>query len=280
MVYGSDASSLTSSGIDSSPVIKQAYVALRTPVGNGIDWKIGVWDTILGYESFDAGNNPNYTRSYGYGMEPTTYAGILASYKFCNVVSAQAGIANTSNGGVLSRTSTDSRKTYLGSIALTAPESWGALAGSTLYGAVAYGEQAAWSYRNQVNWYAGMVLNTGVKGLKVGASYDYTGTDYNDTYGVTWANAVAVYASFQATEKLSFHARGEYAWNDQDSNILSSSYSSARSVYALTGTVQYDLWKNVLSRAELRWDHANAGAFSKSYSKDAVLLAANIIYKF
>src|ERR1017187_8317861 len=37
----------------SDVAIKQAYVALRTPVGNGIDWKIGVWDTIIGYEVFD-----------------------------------------------------------------------------------------------------------------------------------------------------------------------------------------------------------------------------------
>ncbi len=43
--------------------IKQAYVALRTPVGNGIDWKIGRLIAIIGYESFAAGNDPNFTRS-------------------------------------------------------------------------------------------------------------------------------------------------------------------------------------------------------------------------
>lgn len=281
MIYGPDASSLTSSGNDSSSGIKNAYVTLRTPVGNGIDWKIGVWDTILGYETFDAGNNPNYTRSYGYGMEPTTYAGVLASYKFCNVVSAQAGIANTSNGGFLSRSHIDSRKTYLGSLVLTAPESWGFLAGSTLYGAVAYGEKAAWSQQNQANYYVGTVLNTGVKGFKVGASYDYAGTDFNDN-GTGWNNAVAVYGSFQATDKLSLHARAEYAWSASTGDALANipSNGSSPSVYAFTGTVQYDLWKNVLSRVEVRWDHATEGAFSKNNTKDAILLAANVIYKF
>ena len=29
--------------------LRQAYVTLRTPVGNGIDWKVGVFDTIIGY---------------------------------------------------------------------------------------------------------------------------------------------------------------------------------------------------------------------------------------
>ena len=75
--------------------IRQAYITLRTPVGNGIDWKIGVFDTIIGYESSDSGNNPNYTRSYGYTMEPTTHTGILGTYKVNDMVSVQAGVANT-----------------------------------------------------------------------------------------------------------------------------------------------------------------------------------------
>lgn len=283
IAYGQDAASVgMNDASEDNNSIKQAYVTLRTPLGNGIDWKIGVWDTILGYEVFDSGNNPNYTRSYGYGMEPTSYAGVLASYKFCDVVSASAGVANVSNGGgtvnPVNRSSIDSRKTYVGSVALTAPESWGFLAGSTAYGAVAYGAGVG-NNQNNINWYAGAVLNTGVKGLKVGAAYDYAGNDAKTGSGAiaaTWNNAVAVYASFQATEKLSVHARGEYAWSD-----IAVSGLSSKSVYALTGTVQYDLWKNVLSRAEIRWDRANGGDFGPSNSsKDAVLLAANIIYKF
>ncbi len=43
--------------------IRQAYITLRTPLGNGIDWKIGVFDTIVDYESTTSGNNPNYSKS-------------------------------------------------------------------------------------------------------------------------------------------------------------------------------------------------------------------------
>ena len=83
--------------------IKQAYLALRTPVGNGIDWKIGVFDTIIGYEVFDAGSNPNYTRSYGYAVEPTEHTGILATYKINDEFSVSAGIANTLMAGINQR---------------------------------------------------------------------------------------------------------------------------------------------------------------------------------
>src|SRR5579859_191797 len=34
--------------------IRQAYVALRTPVGNGIDFKVGVFDSVVGYESVES----------------------------------------------------------------------------------------------------------------------------------------------------------------------------------------------------------------------------------
>jgi hypothetical protein len=57
--------------------------------------------------------------------------------------------------------------------------------------------------------------------------------------------------------------------------------------FALTETLQYDLWKNVISRLEFRWDHSlngneayggeTAGAPS---AENAFLVAANIIYKF
>src|SRR5207245_1094432 len=47
---GPDANEL---GTHSSPTaadfaVRQAYVALRTPVGNGLDWKLGVFDSIIG----------------------------------------------------------------------------------------------------------------------------------------------------------------------------------------------------------------------------------------
>src|SRR5436309_677832 len=75
--------------------VRQAYVALRAPVGNGLDFKVGVFDSPMGYESVEAGANPNYTRSYGHSIEPQTMTGLLASYRFCDVFSASAGIANT-----------------------------------------------------------------------------------------------------------------------------------------------------------------------------------------
>ena len=59
-------------------------------------------------------------------------------------------------------------------------------------------------------------------------------------------------------------------------------------VLALTGTLQYDLWENVISRLEVRWDHSASGnklfgandAFGNPTKKNDVMIAANLIYKF
>ena len=70
LMFGPDATPASYTGNDGTTAIRQAYLTLRTPVGNtAIDWKVGVFDTIIGYESTTDGANPNYTRSYGYTIE-------------------------------------------------------------------------------------------------------------------------------------------------------------------------------------------------------------------
>ena len=118
--------------------IRQAYITLRTPVGNGIDWKVGIFDTIVGYETTTTGNNPNYSHSYGYNMEPTTHTGILGTYKATDWLSAQFGVADESYNGasVATMYGTPSAGLYHPSFmwgpTLTAPDSFGWAKGATL----------------------------------------------------------------------------------------------------------------------------------------------------
>ena len=90
---GPDASYATARNTgNGSCAIRQAYLALRTPMGNSaIDWKVGVFDTIIGYESTSDPANPNYTRSYGYSIEPTTQTGILGTFKVNDMIHGSGG---------------------------------------------------------------------------------------------------------------------------------------------------------------------------------------------
>jgi hypothetical protein len=305
---GPDANVLGTQSINSTGAsdfaIRQAYIAMRMPVGNGIDWKIGVFDSIVGYESVEGPSNPNYTRSYGHSIEPQTHTGILASYRISDLVSFSAGIADTvtpriNDRNFISGDGAESAKTYMGSVAITAPDSLGILAGSTLYGGIVHGFSSSYGV-NTDNYYAGATVATPVAGLRVGAAFDLL--NVADTSGETWS--LGGYASFQATEKLSLHARAEYLRDRGDQKFFTGTYltdptdptsavayaANPDKVLSLTATAQYDLWKNVISRLELRWDHSLSGQGTwGSISdidagtgdlKNEVMIAANIIYKF
>jgi hypothetical protein len=269
--------------------LKQGYVALRAPVGNGIDFKIGTFDTIIGYEVANAGSNPNYTRSYGYSIEPTQHTGVLGSYQVNKSIGFSLGIANLWSsgigGGVARSPRSESDKTYMGAVTLTAPDDWGFVSGSALYLGVVDGFSTGFfgAANDVTSYYIGLTLATPIKQLKVGAAYDYAHLHDNDFGPTGYAQTLGLYASVQATEKLSFHARAE--WLDVTDGAAGAA-GVADEAIALTGTVQYDLWANVLTRLELRWDTSvegprpYGGSVPGGGKKDEVLVAANVIYKF
>ncbi len=137
-------------------------------------------------------------------------------------------------------------------------------------------------------------MNTPIKELKLGLAYDYAAVANQNKAGAAavpgttsgYANAIGIYATYQATEKLSLNSRGEYASHSAGAQI-----GNPAKVIEFTETVQYDLWKNVISRLEFRWDHAADGAAAFGGATGAAVLAghglrnseeviANIIYKF
>jgi len=319
--YGPDAQ-----GIDGGAYpIRQAFVELRMPIGNGLDWQLGRWDNLLGYESSDAMKDPNWTRSYGYTAEPTEHTGLLASYKFCDAFTLQAGVADTvttTGFSVNDRTTTfggtiESKIAFVSLATLTAPDSWGSFKGSTLAAGFDDGQGAVSHNREEI--YVGTTINTPVTGLTFGGSWDaifhndapsyLTGMDTDQGYFTAYAG----YVSFKVTEKLTVNGRVEYAqgatlgaWANNANGVATFENevqgfghvpNPLNKVLAVTGTVQYDLWANVISRLEVRWDHScnGADAFGGNGApgendagfatgvpdkKNEVTVAANVIYKF
>ena len=310
-----NSTSYNSTGVVS---IRQAYIALRTPVGNsGIDWKVGVWDTIIGYESSSDPLNPNYTRSYGYSMEPTTHTGILATYKVNDMVTLQAGIADNVNG-INNMSGYESQKAYMAAIAFTAPDSAGFMKGATFNAGIVHSiDSYTYGHGTMDNFYAGVTVPTPVSALKVGAAFDFYDhhdqSPYNNNYNGNYnginpsddsAWVAGLYANYQINDKASVNLRGEYLHDDGEglyanyagySSYNYNGYFKGYSVNAeeVTATVQYQLWANVLSRVEFRWDHVEHGnqfgsgnySSSEYYYNNATrandfMLALNLIYQF
>jgi hypothetical protein len=288
--YGPDAAAIDGGAYP----IRQAYVALHMPVGNGIDWQLGRWDNLLGYESSDSYKNPNFTRSYGYTFEPTEHTGLLGNYNVTSAINLQLGVADTvttepftvnqrADPGVVFPI--ESKKSFVSLVTLTAPDSWGAFKGSALYAGFDHGQGAGTHDKSEI--YLGATVNTPVAGLTFGASWD--SIFHNDVGGIdeSYFQAFAGYASYKLTDKLTLNARGEYA----DGNGLGALTTTPTfdKVFAITGTLQYDLWANAITRLEFRWDHAADGTTpfgggaadgGLPNKKNEVMLAANVIYKF
>jgi len=308
LMYGPDSAPNASLSGGNTANIRQAYLSLRTPVGNsGIDWKVGVWDTIIGYESTSDPTDPNYTRSYGYSIEPTTHTGVLGTYKVNDEISVQAGIADDSNVGdapsaVDGTSEIESQKAYMAAVALTAPSTWGWLNGATLNAGVINSDNAGAGYTGSTSGYAGATIPTPLSALKVGAAFDYldlhaTEAGFGQDKNI-WV--LGGYASYQINDKTSFNVRGEYLRDDLDganSDVFTSGAFDVTGADVpnfgaeeLTATLQYNLWANVLSRVEFRWDHVEDhdafGATSSgptagsAFRKNDFLLALNLIYQF
>src|SRR5205823_3342457 len=174
-----------------------------------------------------AGGNPNYSRSFAWAQEPASHTGVLLSYTVCPVLTVMAGVANTYNNGINWRgvrgtTPSETEKTYMGMIMLTAPTNgFGFLGGSTLAATVVNG-------LNNASGDAGTTLTDGhvtclnvsattptpLTNLRLGLSYDYmdgpnvpfAAVDTKSKY----VNAVTGYLMYQATEKLKLNGRVEY----------------------------------------------------------------------
>jgi hypothetical protein len=268
----------------------EAYVNLRVPIGNGIEFHIGQFGTFNGYEAYDTYKNPNWSRSYGFFNETSAHTGIAAFYKVNDCIFLQAGVGNVGpfNSQVDARTSTESAKAYLAMITLTAPESFGFLKGATLSGGYTTGPNTSnGPHIDQL--YAGGTLPLPVTGLSLGWAYDYT----SDVTGQgTYANAAAAYILWQATEKLKVNTRLDYTsatrgWYYDPFANSGTFHQGNDQLGSLTVTGDYALWKNVVSRMEFRWDHSFDGTkpYGGTVSGDprnanALSLALNVIYQF
>jgi predicted porin len=278
--------------------VKNAYVDLHTPVGNGIEWKIGTWDTPIGYEVADSPNNPNFTRSYGFTLEPTTHTGVQADYTINEMISVLAGIADSFGPGIDGRAvyangnQHEEFKTWMASVTFTAPKDWGWVAGSSASACIINGYNpgivtaASPLGADETSYYFGGTLNTPIKELKFGISYDYVDIGKQALTGQHsgYANAVGVFATYQLTEKMSINGRGEYSSKSKGLSGI----GSPDKVIEFTATLQYSLWKNVLSRVEARWDHdASAGNnFGGNFGTrtpgvdNSFIFLANVVYQF
>jgi len=300
VMIGEDAKYLANPSVQSNSAqdsnylfLEQAYVQLRAPVGNGWDFKVGKFASILGYEVMERPANMNITYGLLYNQFPFWYTGVLSSYKFDEYLDGKLGVANGANSDNNTTTSGGSDGVaLLAALNVTAPggnANWshnfeystasenstgnptaGSSAAATSQNALPsnVGSTAAaggaWTiiYNSWGNWSPKFANDKllfafdSVFGNTAGAN-GFNSSTPNTPNNTTWWGASA-YAKYQFNDWFSLMSRGEYFGGDNLAKInntqAANNQDSGLSWWEYTITAGFNVIDNVLIRAEYRLD--------------------------
>jgi hypothetical protein len=294
--------------------LEQAYVQLRAPVGNGWDFKVGKFASILGYEVMERPANMNITYGLLYNQFPFWYTGVLSSYKFDDYLDGKLGVANGANSDNNTTTSGGSDGVaLLAALNVTAPggnANWShnfeystasenSTANSTTQNALPSNVGStttaggAWTiiYNSWGNWSPKFANDKllfafdSVLGNTAGANQP------SGPQNTTWWGASA-YAKYQFNDWFSLMSRGEYFGGDNlnkiNNDLGNANQSAGLSWWEYTITAGFNVIDNVLIRAEYRLDwgdnisgtNVSGNAGQRNSSGPAHYAGAEVVYSF
>ena len=295
LFFGDDAELIHSTGLGNvSPAVgenpqafdlQQAYVTARAPIGEGLDFKVGKFVTLLGAEVIESPANWNFSRSFLFGYAiPFTHTGALVSYPLLGELgSTTVGVVN----GWDIVDDNNQGKSLIGNLTLTPMQ------GVTLAFNGITGPERAADNKNDRTVFDSVVTYQPIEPLTLMANYDY-GHESSMTQGApgtpgfdtaNW-QGLALYAKYDLTPTWSLAGRWE--WFDDSDNVrlgLSSANGVANDdidYYEWTLTSQWQLYSHLIGRLEYRHDKADEAVFLRhdgfTHYQDTV--AGELIYHF
>jgi len=312
-----DTRSNNSSQNSNALFLEQAYASIRAPVGNGWDFKVGKFVSILGYEVIERPANMNVTYGLLWQEFPLYYTGVLSSYKFDDYLDGKLGVVNGSNTDNNTTTSNGGDGcVVLAALNVTAPggnANWsnnfqwstnaendtkqGANLSSTSVGLMNYSSGTGYTliYNSWGNWAPKFADDkllfafNSVLGTANSNNSTPTRATVMNSGGTTWYGAGA-YAKYQFNDWFSLASRGEYLGGNNLGLIASyTPYSEAgMSLWEYTLTAGFNVIDNLLIRAEYRMDWGTNSTQGNSQnvqasgfgSGPAYYAGAEVVYSF
>ena len=263
----------TSGAGNNEIAIKQAYINLHLPVGEGLGMKVGVFDKVIGYESTDRNKNPFHSHSWGYTVEPSQHTGFIFDYGLTDELKIHFGLANSTSPKINGLSDNDNRYTLIGALDYEVPEGMWGLGGADLTVGTVRGRP--WTHLEgqpvvrEEYYYLGLKnIQTPIEDLTAGAAWDIR---ENKGPGKNGDQVWGAYLKYEATDLLEFNFRGE---KFQAGSGLGSSMSDGWGT-TLGGT--YKLWHNTLARFEYRYDDTDKAVGGRTKNKSLIW---NLIYSF
>ena len=295
--------------------LEQAYVSIRAPVGNGWDFKVGKFVSILGYEVIERPANMNTTYGLLWQQMPLYYTGVLSSYKFDDYLDGKLGVVNGSQTDNNTTTSGGGDGcAVLAALNVTAPggnanwsnnfqyssnndnqsyQSTTASSTSTAEANASSGTGYTFIYNSWGNWAPKFADDKLLFAFNALLGTESTNNGNPSQPGTTWFGAGA-YAKYQFNDWFSLCSRGEYLGGNNPEKLVNTTPgdiagNSGLSLWEYTITAGFNVIDNLLIRAEYRLDWGNnsvnnintgaTGAVNTS-SGPAHYAGAEVVYSF
>jgi hypothetical protein len=252
-------------GIDSSPNphfgqdFRDLYLTMHLPVlfDNGVDFRIGRMNTIIGYNGFLAPYRPFYSSDYQFFyLQDGAFTGFLLDFKISSRLSFWSGMTLGANTFFVNRSAnsycyigqvnywlTDEQRTRLTASVYAGPNALFSAPGlnGTFDSMVELRIQHAWNPRFT------QVVQSNM------------GWDANTPVGTSGAYGIYTLLLYHLTEKLDINGRAEWFDDAQGTRTgVKANYSE------VTGGVNFHPLRWIEFRPEIRGDFADAPAFGRN----------------
>lgn len=295
--FGRDSKFIGGTNLSNLADFQEFYGQYVAPLGKGLDLKIGRINTLIGYEGLESPNNPNYSRSWLFGLgQPFTTFGVRASYQFSKQVSFSIGGINS----ITSATSDATNDLMVESALTLSPTD---RVKFTLYGLFGpRNGQIAGSGGNRL--LGGGILSVQLTEKASVVLESYYANQVNSSALSRAGNArwdgVAGYVLYDLTDQWGFRFRSEL-FEDAGGYVSCNGTESfpkanvcvgatptatapdiAQTLWETTYTLQYKPVHSLITRLEFRQDHSSKNVFQYGTgpANHQETLSLDVIYLF
>ncbi len=294
---GKDSQFIGGTNLNPYADFQEFYVQYVLPVGTGLDIKAGRINTLIGFEGLESPENPNYSRSWLFGLgQPFTTFGVRASYEFSKQVSFSIAGINS----ITSATGDSTNKPMVESaLVLTPTDRFKA----TFYGL--FGPRPGQRPRSEGNRILGggfLSYQLTEKASMVLEAYyanQERASDLSRGGNARW-DGVAGYFIYDVTKQWGVRFRSEIfedaggfvSCNGTESfpkaNVCfgatdrRTSRDVAQTLWETTGTLQYRPFASLLTRLEYRYDKSDRNVFQQGNRATSYqpTLTLDVVYFF
>lgn len=285
---------------------QELYAEYVLPIGNGLDVKFGKMNTLIGYEVINSWENPNFSRTFMFGLSQAfTTTGLRLTYQFHPMVTASVGVIN----GWDNVDDNNKGKSIEWLVALTPHDrfsisfygSWGPEQGNS-QGLAPFTTGADPSAKRTV---IGSIVTFKATDRDTIVLEPYYGNESNastisQSQNARW-NGLGAYLIHDFDEQWSVRFRGEIFEDAGGARTCGGAINVAggvntcfgatsttpaapvaQTLWETTGTIQYKPFPNLITRAEFRYDKSdkNVFLFGSRATNNQETLSFQVVYLF